>query len=76
MRMGPHIANILSPGVAPLLPHPARKGAPTSPRTRGEVLPHPAPRVRKSNCRAQAEAAFPLPSPPPQAGEGARGALP
>jgi hypothetical protein len=54
-------------------PHPARKGAPTSPRMRGEVLPSRAA-FRLTDCGAADEAAGLLL--PPQAGEAARRAVP
>jgi hypothetical protein len=56
-------------------PHPARKSAPTSPRARGEVLPSCAA-ILGFDGGAHSASAGPLPNPPPQAGEGARGTVP
>jgi hypothetical protein len=56
-------------------PHPARKSAPTSPRVRGEVLPAGSA-ILEFDRGARGASAFPLPNPPPQAGQGARRAVP
>jgi hypothetical protein len=56
-------------------PHPARKSAPTSPRTRGEVAPSCAA-ILGFDGGVHGASAGPRPNPPPQAGEGARGAVP